>query len=162
LASQGESLTIEYKELLPDDEGSKRIVMKSVAAFANSDGGTILFGLTDDGEIKGLSRSESNQQARDRLATLVRTLVQPLPPYKIDRLPVPDREDRFVVTLEVEQGDNPPYAVGTKPTDYVYYVRRDSTSFPIPPNEVGALVRSRMSQVQPNSLLSPFVGRHRV
>ncbi len=154
LIATGEGPTTEFKERLPgDDDVAKRNVMKTVAAFANGGGGTIVFGITDELGIIGLTRTESGPKARDRLAGLVRTWVDPLPSFRIDALPVPDRDDRRVIVLEVNAGESPPYAAGTRATNYVYYLRRGGNSYPVTPSEVGALMRSR-SSAQPD----PFSG----
>jgi ATP-dependent DNA helicase RecG len=50
LIDSGEGLQIEFKERIPPpDELASEIV-----AFANTDGGTIIFGVSDKGEIVGL------------------------------------------------------------------------------------------------------------
>lgn len=41
---QGESKNVEYKEMVPEDSQK---YMKSVVAFANGDGGRIVFGIED-------------------------------------------------------------------------------------------------------------------
>ena len=63
LISLGESATIEYKssyawDVQKDQEnkGLKKMVVKSVAAFLNSEGGTLLIGVEDDGAIFGLEK----------------------------------------------------------------------------------------------------------
>jgi hypothetical protein len=53
LISHGEQATIEFKRQLPGNDPAG--VMKTVAAFANGVGGSILFGVEDDGEIVGIA-----------------------------------------------------------------------------------------------------------
>jgi len=161
LVAGGEGPSTELKEALPgDDEVAKRNVMKTVAAFANGSGGSIVFGVSDELEVVGLSHSESGPKARDRLAGLVRSWIDPLPSFRIGTLPVPDHGDRRVVVLDVDSGDNPPYAAGTKPTNYIYYLRRGGNSYPVTPSEVGALMRSRnASPPDPFSSLTRPAGR---
>ena len=145
LVAGGEGLTTEFKEHSPgDDERSKRTVMKTVAAFANAGGGSIVFGVSDDGRISGLSEAESKPDARDRLTSLVRTWIAPLPRFTVEAAPLL-RSQRTCVILSVDRGDQPPYAAGTHATNYVYYVRRGATSFPVGPEEVRALAHARDS-----------------
>lgn len=66
LTRSGESKLLEFKETLSWDvrrkEKSKKIelsVLKTVAGFLNSDGGTLLIGISDTGEILGL-KNEMN------------------------------------------------------------------------------------------------------
>lgn len=61
LLEQGESDSLEFKETLRYDvrkgEASKemeRMVLKTIVGFLNSDGGTLLVGVNDDGEAVGL------------------------------------------------------------------------------------------------------------
>jgi hypothetical protein len=140
LVSAGEGSTTEFKERLPaqTDEG-RRKVMKTVAAFANGDGGTLLFGITKDGAICGLPPEEDTAEARDTLTQLVKSWVSPLPRFEIETIPLPDDPARHVVGLSVEAGTQPPYAAGTGPDRMTYYVRRGATTFSVMPDEVRAL-----------------------
>jgi hypothetical protein len=63
LIRSGESRTLEFKETLSLDirKGTKEsyienMVLKTIAAFLNSQGGTLLVGITDDGLIKGIRK----------------------------------------------------------------------------------------------------------
>ena len=63
LIAEGESARLEFKETLEADTrtGEKfpalvHSVLKTIAAFLNTDGGTLLIGVSDSGDIKGLQR----------------------------------------------------------------------------------------------------------
>jgi ATP-dependent DNA helicase RecG len=120
--------------------------MKTVAAFANGEGGAILFGVSDEGEILGLDRTVAHQNARDRLSNIVRSWVSPAVRFRIDRTEAGG--DRTVLIFRVEPGQEPPYGVGIRPTDIRFYVRRGATSFPAIAAELRALARSRPSDVR--------------
>ena len=47
--AQGENATTEFKENFDQE------VIETAAAFANTDGGTILIGVSDSGEIRGIT-----------------------------------------------------------------------------------------------------------
>jgi Putative DNA-binding domain len=144
LIASGEGPTTDFKEELPgSSDDSKRKSMKTVGAFANGDGGSLIFGVTDEGQVVGLELRDASSSARDRLAAIVRSWVAPLPRFAIETLPVPDNQDRRVLVLTVEPGDQPLYAVGTQPSNYRYYVRRGGNSFQIGPGEVASLVQAR-------------------
>jgi hypothetical protein len=81
LATQGEGPHLEYKQQLPDTREEKRRVFKTVVAFANGHGGTIVFGSGDGGEPIGLT--EKPPEARRRLCDLLRDLVTPSPETRI-------------------------------------------------------------------------------
>ncbi|HUV03184.1 MAG TPA: ATP-binding protein [Desulfobacteria bacterium] len=55
LISEGESTTVEFKQRLPP--GS--ILARTLVAFANTNGGIILIGISDNGEIIGLTKKEA-------------------------------------------------------------------------------------------------------
>ncbi|CAN5478722.1 hypothetical protein BH20ACI3_BH20ACI3_02150 [soil metagenome] len=61
LIAQGEGPQLEFKETLEADNVTRKSfpslvvsTLKTIAAFLNTDGGTLLIGATDSGEIKGL------------------------------------------------------------------------------------------------------------
>ena len=54
LISQGESINVEFKSRLPAAD----IIGNVIVSFANTEGGILLFGINDDGEIKGLTYDE--------------------------------------------------------------------------------------------------------
>jgi len=79
--ASGESETVEYKSTLRTDlntgekeERIERSVLKSLVAFLNSDGGTILIGVSDDGRVIGIDKSfESSDKANLHLTNLITT-----------------------------------------------------------------------------------------
>lgn len=76
LLSRGEGLQVEFKRKLPDDSAeSKRTVFKTVAAFANGHGGSIVFGIEkDEATVCGLDGIDPITD-RDRLTQLARSIV---------------------------------------------------------------------------------------
>jgi hypothetical protein len=138
LISRGEGPAIEFKRQLPgtDPQGP----MKTITAFANGDGGVIIFGVDDDGQIIGIG-DEDPRRAVDRLATLVSDWTRP----PVDCSPQIVELDRAsVVVMSVPPGREPPYAVGTSDRKLVYYVRRGATSAPARPSDIRAAVHARI------------------
>jgi type I restriction enzyme, R subunit len=82
LIKQGESKTLEFKSTLrwslredrQDDKGVTHAVLKTVAAFLNTEGGDLLIGVADDGSIVGIERDglESDDKFMRHLAQVVR------------------------------------------------------------------------------------------
>jgi hypothetical protein len=73
LIAEGESDELEFKSTLRWDvkEGTinkklEEVIMKTVAAFANSQGGTLLIGVGDDGEVLGLEPDYHSLGGADR------------------------------------------------------------------------------------------------
>jgi hypothetical protein len=82
LIQRGESKTLEFKSTLrwslkedrQDDKGVTHAVLKTVAAFLNTDSGDLLIGVADDGTIVGIERDqiESDDKFMRHLAQVVR------------------------------------------------------------------------------------------
>ncbi len=82
LIKAGESKTLEFKSTLrwnlkedrQDDRGVTHAVLKTIAAFLNTEGGDLLIGVADDGSIVGIERDrlESDDKFMRHLAQVVR------------------------------------------------------------------------------------------
>ncbi len=82
LIKAGESKTLEFKSTLRwslredrrDDNGVTHAVLKTIAAFLNTEGGDLLLGVADDGSIVGIERDqlESDDKFMRHLAQVVR------------------------------------------------------------------------------------------
>ncbi len=82
LIAKGENRHVEFKSTLRMNLHSKKpgkeieiAWLKGVAAFLNTDGGTLLLGVTDDGEITGLERDvfENDDKCRLHFKNLIAT-----------------------------------------------------------------------------------------
>jgi hypothetical protein len=136
LAAQGEGPHLEYKEKLPDSREEKRNVFKTVVAFANGDGGTVLFGIGDGGELIGISGNLP--EVRRRLNDLLRDLVDPAPRARIDAHRL---EGRNVLVLEVSSSGGVLHALTLDQNKPEYFIRRDGTTFYARPEELAAVVQ---------------------
>jgi type I restriction enzyme R subunit len=82
LIKRGESKTLEFKSTLrwslkedrQDDKGVTHAVLKTIAAFLNTEGGDLLIGVADDGAIVGIERDqlENDDKFMRHLAQVVR------------------------------------------------------------------------------------------
>jgi type I restriction enzyme R subunit len=82
LIKRGESKTLEFKSTLrwslkddkQDDKGVTHAVLKTIAAFLNTEGGDLLIGVSDDGTVVGLDpdRLENDDKFMRHLAQVVR------------------------------------------------------------------------------------------
>jgi predicted HTH transcriptional regulator len=137
LLAQGEGQQIEFKRQLPGDSvESKRTVFKTVAAFANGYGGSVVFGIEkDEATVCGLNGIDPLTE-RDRLAQLVRSIVTPAPAAEVHQY---DLDGKTLLVLSVGEGANPPYGItlpGRKDKPVEFYVRRDATTFPATADEL--------------------------
>jgi len=149
LISRGEGSTLEFKRELPGRDATR--VVKTVAAFANGQGGTILFGVTDEQEIVGLGDALT-REAIDHLTRVISDHVQPHPSFEVETISVGDAE---ILAVSVWPGPDTPYGVGTSDRKLIYYVRRGGNSSPARPEDIRNSVRSRMptDSGQPGGLL---------
>jgi predicted HTH transcriptional regulator len=130
------ALCILHKEKLPDGRVEKRHVFKTVVAFANGDGGTLLFGIDDGGELRGIN--DNLPQGRRRLNDLLRDLVGPSPRVRIEAHRL---DGKNVIVLEVLSSGGVLHALTLDQNEPEYYVRRDGTTFYAHPNELAAVVQ---------------------
>ena len=139
--TQGEGLNLEYKEKLPDTNSEKRKVFKTVVAFANGGGGTIVFGVEDEThEVKGLSGTPAIE--RRRLNDFVRDLVTPSPRVRIES---GTHEGRDLLVLHVQAGGGTIHwrlvLEANKPE---YYVRRDGSTYYARPDDLASIATQQL------------------
>lgn len=83
LIKQGEGTRLEFKSTLQWDvkqnsrnDSLKKMVLKTIAAFLNTEGGTLIIGVEDDGSVYGLDADLALvNKSRDKFAQLVGTLL---------------------------------------------------------------------------------------
>jgi hypothetical protein len=146
LATQGENTFLEYKRELPEDTStSRRKVLKTVVAFANGDGGTMLFGVDGDddtGTIVGVTGKAA--VLLGRLNSLVRDRITPAPTFTLAGEMV---DGRFVIRLDVTSGAGTLYALALDTNHPEYYVRRNGSTYYARPEELAEVVARRPQQL---------------
>ena len=143
LASQGEGQRMEYKSELPPagrattrkEQDAKRTALKDIVGFANSGGGTVLYGVADDGKIVGVEELE--RKARDRLSEFVRHRISPTLPHTITPR---DVDGKLVIVLEVQPDARTIYSLLIDPNKPEYFIRRDGTTYPARADEIMAIL----------------------
>ena len=129
----GESKNVEFKVTLPDKSEK---YMKSVIAFANSQGGKIIIGVDDKThEIVGVD-NEVIFKMMDSIANSVADLCEPqivpdIEPQTID--------GKNVIVITVEAGKNRPYYLKSKGKENGTYIRTAGTSRPAHPYKITEL-----------------------
>lgn len=137
LANQGEGEQLEYKIKLPDTRDEKRATYKTVAAFANGGGGTLIFGVSDGDGIAGLPGHLPQQ--RRRLTDMLHAMIRPQPQFRIAAYTISGRN---LLVLRVPPNNGQVYALTLDTERPEYYVRRDGTTFPANPEELTQIVAS--------------------
>lgn len=114
LIKNGESEKVEFKATT----GTLTTGMQTVCAFLNSEkGGTVLFGITDKGQITG--QQVTDKTRKDIAVEFNR--IDPFPKIKTDYIEVED--GKFVIVMDIEPGDKAPYTY-----DGRAYMRNQTTT----------------------------------
>jgi hypothetical protein len=118
---QKEGKYIEYKETV------SKTFLKAVSAFANYNDGKIIFGVCDDGLVKGLP--DANKACLD-IENAINDSITPVPEYDI----VVNKRNKTVI-LNIYKGSETPYFYHGKA-----YHRSDTASVPVDSVELKRLV----------------------
>jgi len=152
LIKSGESLTVELKRQVPKLDRLAR----TVSAFSNSSGGTIFFGVDDDGGIVGL---ESPEGTRELIEQVCFFHCQP----RVD----PEIHDwselgRDLIVVEVPESDEKPiYAVNpNKPKDAWPYFRSNKENLPLDKKSLKTMGKSTSIELDDRELAK--LDRHAV
>jgi len=106
-------------------------LLKSIAAFANTNDGVILVGIDDTGHVKGLDLDFKRKDALERrIHQLARTRIKPAPPVE-----VVFEEIRGMTGISGARGEKP-----LDTLDNVVYLRRGSSDVQAQPDEIISLV----------------------
>ena len=115
-----ETRTIEFKETISNT------FLKTVSAFSNYNGGMILFGVDDDGNVKGLS--DVKQSCLD-IENKINDSISPQPDYTLEA-----QQDR-TIKLFVKSGAQKPYLYKAKA-----YKRNDTATIEVDTLELTRLI----------------------
>ena len=94
----------EYDKKLALEEKKPKSWCKSVSAFANTFGGALIFGITNEGMVVGLDNPESNAE---KISETIKTRLDPIPEFKLRFHQTEGR--KVLVILDVYKGDETPY-----------------------------------------------------
>lgn len=116
-----ETRTLEFKESITNT------FLKTVSAFSNYDGGSILFGIDDDGNIKGIP---DPVQACLDIENKINDSISPQPNYILEL-----QNNDQTIKLTVKPGEQKPYLYKSKA-----YKRNDSATIEVDTLEFSRLV----------------------
>ena len=125
-----EASHVDYKERL--EEKKPRSWLKSVSAFANTEGGHLIFGV-------GL---ENPQAVVSRLTELIKVRIDPTPRYRVREVEI---EGKSCVDLEVQDGPAYPYYYAFDGS-HTAYVRHGDQSEEATSRELNELILQGMNQ----------------
>ena len=126
-----ECTAYDYKVML--EENRPKSWLKSVSAFANTMGGSLFFGIDNNGTVKGL---EDIQHVTEIVSLKIRDYMDPMP--DVEMIPL-DMEGKRVLQLKVKEGlYTPYYYVGDG--QRVAFVRNGDESLPATAEQMVRLV----------------------
>ena len=132
-----ECTAYDFKEML--EEKRPKSWLKSVSAFANTLGGSLFFGIDNDGAVKGL---EDVQHVTEAISMKIRDYMDPLP--EVEAIPL-EMEGKRVLQLKVKTGSYTPYYyVGDG--QRVAFVRNGDESIPATGEQMVRLVLKGSNQ----------------
>ncbi len=121
----GESKNIEYKVTIPDKSEK---YMKTVVAFANGNGGRIVFGIEDKTlKVVGVD-SDNIFKTMDAITNAISDACEP---YIRPEVTLQTIEDKTIIVAEIMPGTMRPYYIKTKGMVDGTYVRVSGTTRPV-------------------------------
>lgn len=131
LVAGGEGQYVEFKREIPKTPESRRTVLKTLAAFASGEGGTVLFGVDDDAQVVGVDPA-----AMDGLmlavGNMIRDSIEPEPQYL---LRAAELDGKTLLLAEVIGGGQ---WYTLNPARPEFYVRRGASTPPARKPEIAA------------------------
>ena len=122
LADMDEGYVLEFKQ--ENSPSVRRKIPKIIASFANSRGGWIVIGITDDTkQIAPIPRPQADFS--QTVGELCRRHISPAPSFDARFIVDPANDRQGVALIQVAEGDFPPYVA-----DGVVEIREGSTSGP--------------------------------
>ncbi len=97
----GETTVYDKKQML--ETKRPKSWLKSVSAFANGEGGTLIFGISDDDQIVGLADAESDAE---KISEEIKTKLDPVPVVNLEYKEI---DGKKLILLHVYPGQETPY-----------------------------------------------------
>ena len=94
----------EYDKKLALEEKKPKSWCKSVSAFANTFGGALIFGISNEGMVVGLENPEDDAE---KISEVIKTRLDPMPEFKLRFYQTED--GKVLIILDVYKGDETPY-----------------------------------------------------
>ncbi|KPK47995.1 MAG: hypothetical protein AMK72_07655 [Planctomycetes bacterium SM23_25] len=152
LRKLGESATLEFKSTLRWDVIRNQVnkdlelsVLKTIAAFLNSDGGTLMIGVEDDGNVLGLDNDFKTFKKKDADGfeqTLMNLIADRIGPAfaAFLRVRFEQIEGKTVCVVDADQAASPVYT--KTPAGTVFFIRMGNTTRPLDPEQTVAYVET--------------------
>ena len=127
----GEGTLYDKKEKL--EINKPKSWLKTVSAFANGLGGTLIFGISDKDEIIGLDNYKKDSE---NISEIIKTKIEPFPKVTLKHYLI---EDKNIIILFVHSGKETPYYF-TEGGHQTAYIRLGNESIPAKNNDLINLI----------------------
>lgn len=154
LIKRGESKQLEFKSTLRwnikanrNDDAITHSVLKTIAAFLNTDGGTLLIGIDDDGELLGIEL-DNFPNADKYLLHLTNVLKHSLGEAAAASVGISMEKykGKTVCKLECPRSETPVFLTFKKTDDEEFYVRTGPASTRLQPRQLMEYVPKRFQK----------------
>ena len=98
----GENTTCDFKEFL--ERKQFKSWLKSVSAFANGIGGSLFFGVNDEGEVVGLEDAKSDTEF---ISDKIKNMIDPVPDFELKTIST--ETGKTILEIHVLPGNMTPY-----------------------------------------------------
>lgn len=136
LIQQPEGRTIEFKESLP----KKSDLNKTIVAFSNDAGGTLILGIKDDPrQIVGIPEDKL-VELEEQISSQIHDSCSPtiLPDISFQNI-----DGKYIIIVRIAKGNNPPYHLKSKGEKEGTYIRVGSSNRKATPELLEELYRKR-------------------
>lgn len=124
----------EYDKKLSLEERKPKSWCKSVSAFANTLGGSLIWGISNEDEIVGLVNPSSDAE---KISEIIKNRLNPIPEFKLRFYKTED--EKVLIILDIFKGEETPYYYSAD-GDLEAYVRVGNESVKATPTELKRLV----------------------
>lgn len=124
----------EYDKKLALEERKPKSWCKSVSAFANTLGGALVFGISNEDEVVGL---ENPGKDAEKISEIIKSRLNPIPEFNLRFYKTED--EKVLIILDIFKGDETPYYYSAD-GDIEAYVRVGNESVKATPTELKRLV----------------------
>lgn len=119
---EGEGTRLEFKRMLPSED---RKVLKTIVAFANGSGGTVVFGVDDTThEVRGIE-SDNMSRLLDSVTDMICSACEPLIVPEISLRTI---GDKTIMQVDISPGVHLPYYIKKEGPEHGVYVRVGATT----------------------------------
>jgi ATP-dependent DNA helicase RecG len=127
LIRQGESELLEFKESVRKED-----IANAICAFLNAEGGIVLVGVRDNGEVAGIEGADKLETELNNY--LINTII-PEAPITVSTEAI---KDKNIILIKVWSGSKPPYLVNN-----TIYIRKGGRTAKASSNDISKLILER-------------------